>query len=115
MDVTGRLSDAIHWDYYQPGTIVLTDNCTAAIRPAAKDALSGIFRSLADFGEAWESCFFYKVLQTSEGYRKSNSFMKFFRLRRSGEILFLFLDGEAEFVDHFAEFEVMAVAVGHET
>ena len=46
MDVTGRLSDAIHWDYYQPGTNVLTDNCTTAIRPAAKDALSGILRVL---------------------------------------------------------------------
>ena len=36
-----------------PGTIVCPDNCTTAIRPAAKDALSGTLLSLADFGAGW--------------------------------------------------------------
>ena len=36
-----------------PGTLVLSDKRTAAIRPPAKDALSGIHLSLADFGAAW--------------------------------------------------------------
>ena len=42
MDVTGRLSDAYFLGLIYPGTIVLTDNCTTAIRPAARDALSGM-------------------------------------------------------------------------
>ncbi len=31
----------------------LSDNCTAAIRPPAKDALAGILLSLTDFGATW--------------------------------------------------------------
>ena len=104
MDVTGRLSDAIHWDYYQPGTNVLTDNCTTAIRPAAKDALSGILRVLQNLQNRkiqlynilifnhslFESIDKNGVLQHPQGYRKSNPFLKSCRLRRGIENLILF-------------------------
>ncbi len=43
-------------DFFFPGTIVLPDNCTTAIRPAAKDALPVILLSLADFGAVLTKC-----------------------------------------------------------
>ena len=86
----GVFQTHIFWGLIYPGTIVLTDNCTTAIRPAAKDALSGIFRSLADFGEVGESCSFYKFLQTPEKHGNLVSFIKSCRLRRGIKNLILF-------------------------
>ena len=53
----GVLTDSFSkWDFIFPGTIVWSDNCTTAIRPPAKNALSGIRLSLADFGAVWTKC-----------------------------------------------------------